>query len=40
MPLQVSSTAVLIVRRSKLYYIASGIITSLGGRKMHGTSVQ
>jgi len=26
---------VLIVRRSKLYYTASGIITPLGGRNMH-----
>ena len=26
---------VLIVRRSKLYYIASGIITLIGGRPMH-----
>jgi len=27
MPLHVSSTVVLIIRRSKLYYAASGIIT-------------
>jgi len=27
MPLHVSSTFVLIIRRSKLYYTASGIIT-------------
>ena len=27
MPLHVSSTVVLIIRRSKLYYTASGIIT-------------
>ena len=27
MPLHISSTVVLIIRRSKLYYIASGIIT-------------
>ena len=26
---------VLIVRRSKLYYTASGIITPLGGRPVH-----
>jgi len=32
MPLHVSSTVVLIVRRSKLYYTASDIITSVGGR--------
>ena len=28
---------VLIVRRSKLYYRASGIITPIGGRPVHGT---
>jgi len=27
---------VLIVRKSKLYYIASGIITLIGGRPVHG----
>ena len=32
MPLHVSSTVVLIIRRSKLYYTASGIITPAGGR--------
>jgi len=32
MPLHVSSTLVLIVRRSKLYYTASGIVTPVGGR--------
>ena len=26
---------VLIIRRSKLYYTASGIITPVGGRPMH-----
>ena len=26
---------VLIIRRSKLYYIASGIITPVGGRPAH-----
>ena len=26
---------VLIVRRSKLYYTASGIITPVGGRRVH-----
>ena len=29
---------VLIVRRSKLYYTASGIITTIGGRPVHGTA--
>ena len=29
---------VLIVRRSKLYYTASGIITPIGGRPVHGTA--
>ena len=32
MPLRVSSTILLIIRRSKLYYTASGIITPVGGR--------
>ena len=32
MPLHVSSTAVLVIRRPKLYYTASGIITPVGGR--------
>ena len=32
MPLHVSSTVVLIIRRSKLYYTVSGIITPLGDR--------
>jgi len=32
MLLHVSSTVVLIIRRSKLYYTASGIITPVGGR--------
>ena len=32
MPLHVSST---IVRRSKLYYTASDIITPVGGRPVH-----
>ena len=31
MPLHVSSTVVLIIRRSKLYYTASGIFTPVGG---------
>ena len=29
---------VLIVRRIKLYYTASGIITPIGGRPVHGTA--
>ena len=32
MPLHVSSTIVLIIRRLKLHYTASGIITPVGGR--------
>ena len=28
---------VLIVRRAKLYYAVSGIITPIGGRPVHGT---
>jgi len=32
MPLHISSTVVLIIRGSKLYYTASGIITPVGGR--------
>ena len=39
MPLHVSSN-VLIVRRSKLYYKVSGIITPIGGRPVHGCIVQ
>ena len=35
MPLHVSSTIVLIVRRSKLYYTASDVITPIGGRHVH-----
>ena len=35
MPLHVSSTVVLIVRRSKLYYTASVIITPIDGRPVH-----
>ena len=35
MPLYVSSTVVLIIRRSKLYYTASGIVTPVGGRPVH-----
>jgi len=35
MPLHVSSTVVLIVRRPKLYYTASGIITPIGGLPVH-----
>ena len=29
---------VLIIRRSKLHYTASGVITSMGGRLVHETS--
>ena len=35
MPLHVSSTVVLIIRRSKLYYTASGIVTTVGSRPVH-----
>ena len=36
MPLHVLSTVVvLFIRRSKLYYTASGIITPIGGRPVH-----
>jgi len=35
MSLHVSSTVVLIIRRSKLYYTASGIIAHIGGRPVH-----
>ena len=35
MPLHVSSTVVLIIRESKLYYTASGIITPVGDRPVH-----
>jgi len=35
MPLHVSSTVVLIIRRLKLYYTASGIITPVDGRPVH-----
>ena len=34
-PLHVSSTVVLIIRRSKLHYTASGIVTPVGGRPVH-----
>jgi len=34
MPLHVSNT-VLIIRGSKLYYTASGVITPVGGRPVH-----
>ena len=42
MPLHVSSTVVLIIRRSKLYYTAPGIITPAGGRpvrRLRGSSL-
>ena len=32
MPLHVSSNVVFIIRRSKLFYTASSIITPVGGR--------
>jgi len=35
MPLHVSSTVVLIIRMSKLYYTASSIIIPVGGRPVH-----
>ena len=35
MPLHVSSTVIFIIRRSKLYHTASGIITPVGGRPVH-----
>ena len=35
MSVHVSSTVVLIIRRSKLYYTASGIIRPVGGRPVH-----
>ena len=35
MPLHVSSTVVLIIRRSNLCYTTSGIVTSVGGRPVH-----
>jgi len=35
MPLHVSSTVVLIIRRSKLYYTASGIVTPVAGHPVH-----
>ena len=46
MPLHVSSTVVLIIRRSKFYYRASGIVTTSGDRParmlkertVHGTA--
>jgi len=35
MPLHVSSTVVLIIRRPKLYYTVSGIVTPVDGRPVH-----
>ena len=35
MPLHVSNIVVLIIRRSKLYYTASGIVTPVVGRPVH-----
>ena len=39
MPLHVSSTVVLIIRRSELYYTASGIVTPISGRHVHRLKV-
>jgi len=39
MPLHVSNTVVLIIRRSKLYYTASGIVTPSGAQDGHLQSV-
>jgi len=39
MPLDGSSTVVLIIMRSKLYYTASGIITPVGGLPVHRSSL-
>jgi len=38
MPVHVSSTIVLIIRRLRLYYTASGIITPVGGSPVHRTA--
>jgi len=35
MSLHVSSTVVLIIRRSKVYYTAPGIMTLVSGRPVH-----
>jgi len=35
MPLHVSSTVVLIIRRLKLFYTSSGIVTPVGGRPVY-----
>ena len=35
MPVHVLSTVVLIIRKSKLYYTACGIVTPVGVRPMH-----
>jgi len=35
MPLHILSNIVLIIRKSKLYCTASGIITPVGGRPVH-----
>jgi len=35
MSLHVSSTVMLIIRRSNIYYTASGVITPIGGRPVH-----
>jgi len=35
MPVHVSSNVVLIIRRSKLYYTASGIVITVSGLPVH-----
>jgi len=35
MPVHVSSTVMLIIRGSKLYYTVSGIVTPVGGHSVH-----
>ena len=35
MPVHVSSTTVLNIRRSKFYYTVPGIVTPIGGRPVH-----
>jgi len=39
-PLHVSSTVVLIIRRSKSYYTASGIVTPVGGCLVHRLCIE
>jgi len=35
MPLHVSSTVVLVIRRSKLYYTTAGIVKPVGGHPVY-----